>query len=122
MTVFASVDQLLSKPARTKTMVLTIGEAEVSIGLRAIGSKAYDDMMAAHPPTKAQRAESAPFNVDSFAPALLSASMTDPEMDLEQATALWTSPDWSRGELSDLFYACVELNSKGLDIPSSAPA
>jgi len=119
---FASVDQLLSKPARTKEMVLNIGSDEVTIALRAIGSKAYDDLMAAHPPTKAQKVENTPFNIDTFGPALLATSFMTPEMTVEEATAMWTSPEWSRGELTDVFYACVELTNTGLDVPRSAPA
>lgn len=122
MAKFATAEQLLTKPARTKEQVLSLGDAEVKVKLRAIGSKAYDDLLAEHPPTKAQKAEQATYNMDTFAPELLSMCMVDPELTLIQCQDLWTNPEWSRGELLDLFFSAVEINNKGLNVPSNAPA
>lgn len=118
----ATVSQLLTKPARFKVLEITLGEEKVCLKLRSISSKAYDDLLSQHPPTKAQKAEGSTYNIDTFAPALISLCVIDPEINAEDATALWTSPEWSRGELLDLFFAAVEVNNKGLDVPTSAPA
>jgi hypothetical protein len=119
---FATIDQLLKKPTRVKTIVLTIpgddGEPmKVQAKLRAIGSKKYDELIAQHPPTARQRKDGASYNPDSFAPALVAACMTEPVLDLEDAQALWESEEWSRGELTELFLAAVQINQAGLDIP-----
>lgn len=118
---FATIDQLLSKPARTREVRVDVNGDKVTIKLQAIGSKEYDALLAAHPPTKAQKADGGVFNPDTFGPALLAKSMVDPVVSDEQATELWNSDLWSRGELSDLFYAAVELNNKGMNVPFTEP-
>lgn len=119
---FASVAQLLKKPVRTKLVHMNLGDERYSIRVKALGAKAYDELLAKHPPTKAQKAEGGVYNMDTFAPALLTECMIEPEISKEEATELWTSPDWSRGELLDLFFSCVEVNNKGLDVPFTESA
>ena len=118
----ATFDELLKKPARTKDLVIKVpaddnGILELVVTLRAIGSKAYDDMIAGHPPTKEQKAEGGSYNVDTFAPALISACSSNPHLTVDEARQVWQSDDWSRGELMELFLGCVEVNNKGLDVP-----
>lgn len=121
----ATFTELLHKPVRSKTITLHLppseedpeGSVEVTVRVRAMGQKAYDDLLAAHPPTKKQRDDGDVYNVDTFCPALLAGCMVEPKVTVEEATELWTSDTWSRGELSGLFFACVDVNSKGLDIP-----
>lgn len=72
-------------------------ENMVTFRFRALGGKAYSDLLAAHPGRNSDEA----WNPDTFTPALISASAIDPEMtpdeldDLlkvlndEQATELW---------------------------------
>lgn len=119
---FATIDQLLKKPTRVKTITLTIpgddGEpTKVSVKLKAIGSSAYDGLIAAYPPTTKQKKDGATYNPDTFAPALVAACLVEPTMDPEDAQALWESDEWSRGELTELFLAAVQINQAGLDIP-----
>ena len=119
---FATIDQLLKKPQRVRTIPLTIpgddgAPVKVNVRLRAIGSQAYDDLISKHPPTPKQKRDGATYNPDTFAPALVAACMTEPKIDLEDAQALWESEDWSRGELTELFLASVQINQAGLDIP-----
>jgi len=118
----ATLEDLLQKPARTKEITINVptgksGTTDFVVTLRAIGSKAYDDLLAAHPPTPAQKREGITYNSDTFAPALIAASAVTPALTLDQATQIWTSNDWSRGELTELFLGCVEVNSSGLDVP-----
>lgn len=118
----ATFDELLKKPARTKDLVLKVpaddnGVLELVVTLRAIGSKAYDDMLAGHPPTREQKADGASYNSDTFAPALISACSVSPSLTVDEARQIWESDEWSRGELMELFMGCVEVNNKGLDVP-----
>lgn len=119
---FATIEQLLKKPQRVKTVPVTIpGDdgtpMKLAVKLKAIGSSAYDQLIAQYPPTPKQRKDGATYNPDTFAPALVAACMTEPALDLEDAQALWESSDWSRGELTELFLAAVQINQAGLDIP-----
>lgn len=119
----ATFADLAVKPRRTREVVLTVpdeesgGVVELVILLRSISAKAYDDLLSAHPPTAEQAKEGASYNPDTFAPALICRSSHDPMLSMDEAIELWKSEDWSRGELMELFLACVEVNSKGLDIP-----
>lgn len=117
----ATLDDLLTKPARTHVMSISIPkdgtEVELTLALTALSAKAYDDLLAAHPPTKEQKAEGEGYNPDTFAPAVIAAVVTEPKLTVEQATEIWTGETWNRGELRDLFLGCVNLCSKGLDVP-----
>jgi hypothetical protein len=118
----ATLEDLLNKPARTKEIIVNVpsgksGSTDFIVTLKAIGSKAYDDLLAAHPPTNEQRKEGQTYNADTFAPSLISACSVTPALSEEQASQIWTSNEWSRGELTQLFLGCVEVNSKGLDVP-----
>lgn len=120
----ATLEDLLSKPARTKDLVINVpagkGTNELVVTLKAIGSKAYDDLLSSFPPTAEQKKDGAAYDVDSFAPALIAACAVTPALTVEQATQIWTSNEWSRGELTELFLGCIDVNSKGLDVPFSA--
>jgi hypothetical protein len=118
----ATIEDLLNKPARTKEVVINVptgksGNTDFVVTLKAIGSKAYDELLSSHPPTAAQKREGVTYNIDTFAPALISACSVTPALSEEQAKQIWDSGDWSRGELTEFFLACVEVNSKGLDVP-----
>lgn len=124
----ATVGQLLKKPARTKDVTLTVPDdadkpVELTITLRAIGSTTYDEIVSKHPPTaKQKKDDSATFNIDTFAPALMAACCIEPALTDDEAKELWASDQWSRGELMQLFLGCVEVNSSGLDVPFTASA
>jgi hypothetical protein len=114
----ATLEELLSKPPRTKELILRVpGDVELVVRLQAIGAARYDELLAEHPPTKQQKTDGMTHNPDTFPPALIAECLVTPHMNVEEATQLWTDPAWSRGELSELFYGCVEVNSKGLDVP-----
>ena len=118
----ATHELLLKKRPVEKTVTLGVtgddGEVqEVELLFRSIGSKAYDELVAKHPPTALQRREDLSYNMDTFAPALIARCCVDPEMTVEEVKELWTSDQWNRGELLMLFMAAVEVNTRGLDIP-----
>jgi hypothetical protein len=113
----ATADDLIAKPARRKELSIPVGDRVLTVSLVAIGADEYDELLAAHPPTKEQRVEGNSYNPDTFAPALIAECAAEPKLSLEQTTAIWKGSTWSRGELRDLFMACVNLCQQGLDVP-----
>src|SRR5262245_40963053 len=95
------------------------GTNEVTLKYQAIGMQAYDRLVGKHPPKPEQRAEGASFDINTFAPALISACSVDPEISPVEAKEIWDSDEWSRGDVMVLFRQAVELNNRGLDVPFS---
>lgn len=116
----ATLADLRAKPARVEEVVLPLGDETVTIKVKSINTRVYDNLIGDHPPTKKDKEDGASFDLDTFAPALISACSKDPELSLEEATELWSSPDWARGELLDWFTACVQICNKGLQVPTTA--
>jgi len=94
-------------------------EAVVTLKFRSVGHHAYDQLVRDHPPTAEQIAEvkaagmgDLNFNADTFPPALVAASLEEPKMTVAEVTELWDSPDWNQAELSAIFTAAVEVNSR----------
>jgi hypothetical protein len=103
---------------RSETEIkLTLGEDEVTMLFRALGAKEWDRLIDKHPPTTVQKAEGNSFNPDKFGPALMSKVCIDPDMTATEWSQLWTSDDWSRGEITDLYTSALKLCNQGLDIP-----
>ena len=118
----ATLDQLVNKPRNTTEFSLYLsdgngGSNEVTLKYQAIGMRAYDDLVAKHPPKADQRAEGASFNMDTFAPALIAACAVESEITPAEAKKIWESEEWSRGDVMVLFRNAVELNNRGLDVP-----
>lgn len=118
----ATLDHLKKKKRAKETfsVYLTDDEGdnvEVTLTFQAIGAQEYDKLVGKHPPTSEQRVDGASFNIDSFGPALIAKSCLEPEMTEADAKELWGSPEWSRGDLMDLFRKAVDLNNRGVNIP-----
>lgn len=80
------------------------------------GRKRYEALVEAHPPTGEQVQEAndqgqerPPYNAETFAPALLSMSCAEPLLTVEEASDLFD--DWSVTECSELFVACLRVNT-----------
>lgn len=95
---------------------------------RAIGRKAYEDLILEHPPTPAQQAkakklgqEGYSWNPDTFPPALIAASMMGPTLlsPQEVLDQIWDNPAWSGPETVLLFGAAIGANEsfRQLDLP-----
>ena len=120
----ATLDMLRSKRRLEKelTVLLPVGEGkteEVSFLFQSIGAQEWDRLVAKHPPTSEQRIEGSPFNMHTFAPALLSITCVEPELTEEEWKEIWNSPDWNRGEVVQFYVTAVELCSTGMDVPFS---
>lgn len=102
----------------TVTMVLrrpeVVYEDEYGVTRTLRGRQAYEWLMENHPPTDAQNAESqeihkvnAPYNADTFAPALISACCEDPVMTPEEVDELIS--EWTLPEVMVVFSAAMEI-------------
>ena len=123
----ATFEKLRDKPRLEREVRIFIPadngkEEEVTLLFRAIGSQEYDRLIAKNPPSVEQRAEGASFNIDTFAPSLLAQVCVEPEMSSDQWNEIWTSPDWNRGEITQLFATAIELCNQGLNVPFSVRA
>lgn len=118
----AIIDDLLRKGGKRKTEEFINEDGDtLTMTFKALPARVYDDLLAEHPPTKKQKDDGANHNIDTFAPVLISRCLVEPELTVEQATEIWTSPDWSRGERMDIYMAAVRVNVAGFDVPTNAP-
>ena len=94
------------------------GDEKVTFKYRSLGAQEYDKLIDMYPPTTEQKVDGAAFNIDKFAPALISKVCVEPEMTFDEAKSLWDSPDWNRGELMHLFGEAMNIcNSVQQKIP-----
>lgn len=84
----------------------------VSMRFRSIGRKRYDKLVTEHPATDEQKAEQpdAAWNLDTFPPALLSASCIEPPMTVEEATELFET--WNVAEFMEIWTAALAVNTQ----------
>lgn len=98
-------------------------EATEVLRLRALpreGDNSFDVLKAEHPPTKDDHEKVQDDNGDpkakarwhaaTFLPALVAATLVEPEVTLEQAAA-W-SREWNDGEWFGLVAACLDVNQR----------
>ncbi len=86
---------------------------------KALNRRRLEELMEELPPTAKQKKQAKEldqdiaFDTDKFPPALLSASLIEPKLSVEEATELWNSDDWTQGELLMLFNTSMEVNQRG---------
>ncbi len=128
-----SMSEILNrKQPRTEGARVRLDDGTVAtLTFQAIGRQAFDDLKTEHPPTPDQRAKMRKaltaagmnktqidysvatlldHNPDTFPPALLAASALEPAMTLNEATEMWTSPAFSKGELAAMLETVEQLN------------
>ena len=116
----ATFDMFLGKKRAQQEVVIKLPDSEdLSMLFKALSTTEYDRLISDNPPTTAQKAEGMIYNESAFGPALLSAVCTEPEMSDKQWREIWSSDDWSKGEMTDLFITAGRLCNRGLDIPKS---
>jgi hypothetical protein len=111
----AIVDQLRAVEAEVE-------DAKVEFRFKAIGRRAWLDLLAKHPPTREQlRARSTlDFNPDTFPTAAIAASCVEPEMTVDQVERLERALNSAQFEV--LWGACISCNMEGVADPKSALA
>lgn len=120
------LNDLLSKEPPTSRLVFELGGGRTQeFVFAAIGADAYDELVAAHPPTKEQEQErwrnhlgSLDFNEDTFPPAVISACLIEPKLTEDEVGQLFRSERWTSTELTLLFVNAVEIN-KGATLAGS---
>lgn len=118
----ATLDQLKKKQRVTKTVNVAVtgddGEpVEVSLTFRGIPAHEYDRLISRFPPRGPDKKQGYGYNPDKFGPALVAACCIDPEMTVEDATEIWESDAWNRGERMMLFMTAIEVCTTGLNVP-----
>lgn len=112
-------------PGLAKRLVAYEAEIEAAkraFTFRAIGKRAWADLLAKHPPTKEQMKLNSRMdhNPLTFPVLAVAASCVDPVMSVEQVTALESALNIS--VFDQLWMACVEANVGGGDSPKSLVA
>lgn len=120
----ASLDQLKKKRRKTKTLNITVTgdsgkEVDVEMVFQAISGYQFDQLKSTCKPTQEDKKVGLDYNAEQFAPKLIAATCTDPQMSEEDAREIWDSDEWNRGERMQLFMAAMEVCNKGLDVPFS---
>lgn len=109
------------KPVEREFAIKLPGQDEpITFLFRSIGSAEYEKLVTKSPPTLEQKAEGGTYDPDRFAPQLLARVCIDPVLGESQWREIWNSADWSRGETGDLFFAAVQLCSRGLELDPTA--
>lgn len=116
----ATADLLLKKRRVERSVTVSLpgddGPVEVELLFRAIGNSEYDKLVTKFPPTAQQRKDGMTYDMDRFAPELLSRVCVDPAMSLEDWKSIWNSDDWNRGELMSVYLSAVDVCTRGLDV------
>lgn len=92
---------------RVETAESAASEVAVAVTFRSIGRRRYQELVEGHPPAK--NTKDAPWNVETFPPALVAASAVAPTMSLQDAQDIFEQ--WNDRELLDLFNAALEANT-----------
>lgn len=89
-----------------------------------IGRRVFDELVLSHSPTKQQKDRMAElgggileFNIDTFPPALLAATSSDPELTLEEATEIFDT--WGSGDAEVLFSTALLVCKERQSVPLS---
>jgi hypothetical protein len=118
----ATFSSLAKKPRRVLNFtVFTSDDAgeqvAQSMRYKALSGREYDDLQAAHPPTSKGKALGQQYNLDTFAPALISAVSVIPKLTYDEAKTIYTSDTWAGGEITALFINALRVCNAGLDVP-----
>lgn len=121
----ATFSDLIKKPRRKLEFTVTVQDEEgkdlvLSLVFQGLGPDEYDDLIAKHPPTQAEKHKGAVYNAKTFPSALISAVSYEPRMDYAEVEQLRQSAAWSQGEFLTLFFNAQTVCSAGLDVPFNA--
>jgi hypothetical protein len=119
----AMLDKLRLKPRRKYEMKVRVGDEDMTFVFSALSATELDKLKEKHPPTTKQRAEGQGINAQTFNPALVAATLTEPMvLNEEEAKEIFASDYWSTGELQQIVDAASRVCLEGLDVPSNASA
>lgn len=110
----------LELEAQVEKLRAEIEDDVVVFAFRSVGRLKYEELLEECKPTQKQKddaltqglAEPA-WNDDTFPPALMAASIVEPEdMTAEDIYDIWDSEDWNQAELASLFLAAIQANAE----------
>jgi hypothetical protein len=110
----ATLEMFLSRKPHEAEFKFNLGDDEVTMLFRSVGSVAYDKMLDRCPPTKEQVADGSAYNPDEFMPLLLSKVCIDPAFTLAEWKSIFSSESYGRGEVSELFFSAVGVCNRQL--------
>jgi hypothetical protein len=111
-------DQFLKKKKRVDKQKITLDGNVVEVTVEALPQRQFDDLVAAHPKRRNKEEDDLiGANSKTFPPALFAASVKNPQMSHEEWTDVWTSEEWSPGELGHLLNIVLGTTSRGFDVP-----
>lgn len=112
----AQAEPVVAARAERDAARAALDGSTVWLVFRAVGRKAYDQLVRDHPPTEEQLAEkrdpgtpTPAWNLDTFPVALIAASCVEPAMTVEEAQTIWD--EWNGGEIADLWMAALRANT-----------
>lgn len=104
----ATKAELAAAEADLERAQAALDEATVRVRFTSLGRKRYDDLLTQHPPREED--ENSPYNPETFPQALIAASMSEPQVTLEEVERIWE--EWNSAELMELFTAALEVNTR----------
>lgn len=119
-------DELVSATEAFDAAKAVVQESSQEFTFKAIGRRAYEDLMMDHLPTadqvvKAKKAGGGEpaFNPDTFPPALILASCVDPILTEADVKEIWEGDEWSQNETTTLFMVALDANNtrRNIDLP-----
>lgn len=114
----SSRDKFLKKKRRVDTKAITLNGEEVELVIEALPTPELNELQVGHPKRKNNTDDNAlGLNSKTFPPALFARSVREPKLSEDEWADIWTSPDWSAGELGHLLDLVFGTSTKGFDIP-----
>ena len=111
-------ERFLKKKRRVDERKIFMDGEEVTVQVQALTQQELDDLYSAHPKRRNKPSdESLGANSETFPPALFRMSINDPKLSEDEWHVIWTSPDWSPGELGHLLDIVMNTTSRGFDPP-----
>lgn len=116
----AQLDELDGLELAKEQAAQALREHSTFLTFRSMGRKAYQELIEAHPPTEEQKEQykeehgvEAPYDAETFAPALVAACAYDSSGELvwtvEEVTEIFD--EWNSSEIVTLFQAAIQCNN-----------
>lgn len=110
---------LVGAKDRYNELEAVIGDDLIEFTFRSVGRRRYEEIFEECPPTSKQKQEAVKngeeepqWNPETFPPAIIAASIVEPEMTEEDVYDMWESTDWNQAELTSLFLAALTANAE----------
>jgi hypothetical protein len=117
------LDRIRNKTRKRMELQVPLDGEVVTFVFEAISAQELDKLRAKHPPTKQQLADGQGVNITTFNPALVAATLAEPQRITEdEAKELFSLDNWSSGELAQIFDIAAAVCLQGFDIPRNASA